>query len=44
MLVRRSSKIPVALGVAFIAFAALLRLVLVPSLSKLPGDLDVDPV
>lgn len=44
MLVRRSSKILVALGVAFIALAALLRFVLVPSLSKLPGDLDVNPV
>ncbi|WP_241032169.1 porin PorA family protein [Rhodococcus pseudokoreensis] len=33
-----------AVGVLFIALAALLRFVLVPSLSKLPGDLDVNPV
>jgi hypothetical protein len=44
MLVRRSSKIFVALGVLLIVLAALLRFVLVPWLSKLPGDLDVKPV
>lgn len=44
MLLRRSSKIFVVVGVLFIALAALLRFVLVPTLSKLPGDLDVHPV
>ncbi|MET8430481.1 porin PorA family protein [Nocardia sp. NPDC004860] len=44
MLVRRSSKILLAVGVLFIALAALVRFVLVPTLSKLPGDLDVNPV
>lgn len=44
MLVRRSSKILLAVGVLFIALAAVVRFVLVPTLSKLPGDLDVNPV
>ncbi|MDM7490918.1 porin PorA family protein [Rhodococcus sp. CSLK01-03] len=44
MFVRRSSTIFLAVGVLFIALAALVRFVLVPTLSKLPGDLDVNPV
>lgn len=44
MLVRRSSKMFVVMGALLIALAALLRFVLVPMVSKLPGDLDVNPV
>ncbi|MGH3891680.1 MAG: porin PorA family protein [Rhodococcus qingshengii] len=44
MFAKRSSKIFAAVGVLLLGFAALLQFVLVPSLSKLPGDLDVNPV
>ncbi|WP_063002599.1 porin PorA family protein [Nocardia mikamii] len=44
MLARRSSKILVAVGVLLIALAAVVRFILVPALSKLPGDLDVNPL